>query len=211
MTGIGLAVAMPAVMGYNWLTRANRVLTAKLDAFAFELLTFLSMGRALQGRHAAPSPAACRSAPSSTAGENAMAFGSFDRKNAVAADGRDQHGAVDRRRAGAAGDLHRHRAAADPRGQARPAQGDVAAPTSRSRRRSSSRSTPAARCSGTASASPARTPPAKLRRARARSGRSPRSTCAPTRACAYRYVAETLADASKAGLSKVAFVSEPAK
>jgi biopolymer transport protein ExbB len=35
-------------MGYNWLTRSNRVLTAKLDAFAFELLTFLSMGRALQ-------------------------------------------------------------------------------------------------------------------------------------------------------------------
>jgi biopolymer transport protein TolQ len=49
MTGIGLAVALPAVMGYNWLTRSNRVLTAKLDAFAFELLTFLSMGQALQG------------------------------------------------------------------------------------------------------------------------------------------------------------------
>ncbi len=48
MTGIGLAVALPAVMGYNWLTRANRVLSAKLDAFAFELLTFLSMGKALQ-------------------------------------------------------------------------------------------------------------------------------------------------------------------
>jgi len=48
MTGIGLAVALPAVMGYNWLTRTNRVLTAKLDAFAFELLTFLSMGQALQ-------------------------------------------------------------------------------------------------------------------------------------------------------------------
>jgi biopolymer transport protein ExbB len=56
MTGIGLAVALPAVMGYNWLTRSNRVLTAKLDAFAFELLTFLSMGRALQasGRGAKP-------------------------------------------------------------------------------------------------------------------------------------------------------------
>jgi biopolymer transport protein ExbB len=58
MTGIGLAVALPAVMGYNWLTRSNRVLTAKLDAFAFELLTFLSMGQALQagggGRKAAP-------------------------------------------------------------------------------------------------------------------------------------------------------------
>ena len=50
MTGIGLAVALPAVLGYNWLTRSNRVLTAKLDAFAFELLTFLSTGRALQGR-----------------------------------------------------------------------------------------------------------------------------------------------------------------
>ena len=49
MTGIGLAVALPAVMGYNWLTRANRVLNAKLDAFAFELLTFLSTGQALQG------------------------------------------------------------------------------------------------------------------------------------------------------------------
>jgi biopolymer transport protein ExbB len=48
MTGIGLATALPAVMGYNWLTRSNRVLNAKLDAFAFELLTFLSMGRALQ-------------------------------------------------------------------------------------------------------------------------------------------------------------------
>ena len=61
MTGIGLAVALPAVMGYNWLTRSNRVLTAKLDAFAFELLTFLSMGRALQDRP--PSRAACRSRP----------------------------------------------------------------------------------------------------------------------------------------------------
>ncbi|MBS0520833.1 MAG: MotA/TolQ/ExbB proton channel family protein [Proteobacteria bacterium] len=48
MTGIGLAVALPAVMGFNWLTRSNRVLTARLDAFAFELLTFLLMGRTLQ-------------------------------------------------------------------------------------------------------------------------------------------------------------------
>ena len=63
MTGIGLAVALPAVMGYNWLTRSNRVLTAKLDAFAFELLTFLSMGRALQANRSAASRAACRSRP----------------------------------------------------------------------------------------------------------------------------------------------------
>ena len=47
MTGLGLAVAMPAVIGYNWLTRTNRVLAARLDAFAFELHTFLSMGQSL--------------------------------------------------------------------------------------------------------------------------------------------------------------------
>jgi biopolymer transport protein ExbB len=49
MTGLGLAVAIPAVMGYNWLTRSNRVLTAKLDAFAFDLFAFLSTGQALGG------------------------------------------------------------------------------------------------------------------------------------------------------------------
>jgi len=47
MTGIGLAVAIPAVVAHNALTRANRVLLAELDAFAFELLTFLSTGHAL--------------------------------------------------------------------------------------------------------------------------------------------------------------------
>lgn len=58
MTAIGLAVAIPAVMGYNWLTRSNRVLTAKLDAFAFELLTFLSMGQSLKGENVRPLTAA---------------------------------------------------------------------------------------------------------------------------------------------------------
>ena len=48
MTGIGLAVALPAVMGYNGLTRSNRVLSAKLDAFAFELFAFLSTGQSLR-------------------------------------------------------------------------------------------------------------------------------------------------------------------
>jgi biopolymer transport protein ExbB len=43
-------------MGYNWLTRANRVLTTRLDAFAFELLNFLLIGRTLQttGRSGRP-------------------------------------------------------------------------------------------------------------------------------------------------------------
>src|SRR4051794_11383122 len=50
MTGIGLAVALPAAIGYHLLTRSDRLLTRQADAFAFELLTFLSTGRALQGR-----------------------------------------------------------------------------------------------------------------------------------------------------------------
>jgi biopolymer transport protein ExbB len=54
MTGIGLAVAIPAVMAYNWLTRSNRVLLARLDAFAFELMNFLQMGRTLRSAQAAP-------------------------------------------------------------------------------------------------------------------------------------------------------------
>jgi biopolymer transport protein ExbB len=47
MTGLGLAVAVPAVIGYNTLTRSNRVLAARLDAFAYELHTFVCMGQAL--------------------------------------------------------------------------------------------------------------------------------------------------------------------
>ena len=46
MTGIGLAVAIPAVMAYNAFTRGNRVLAARLDAFAFELHSFLTLGHA---------------------------------------------------------------------------------------------------------------------------------------------------------------------
>ena len=48
MTGLGLAVAIPAVVAYNAFTRGNRVLNARLDAFAFELVTFLSMGQSLR-------------------------------------------------------------------------------------------------------------------------------------------------------------------
>ena len=62
MTGLGLAVAIPAVMGYNWLTRANRVLAGRLDAFAYELYTFVSMGQAL-GHGAASQPASANVRP----------------------------------------------------------------------------------------------------------------------------------------------------
>jgi len=46
MTGLGLAVAIPAVVAYNAFTRANRLLTVRLDAFAYELHSFLVLGQA---------------------------------------------------------------------------------------------------------------------------------------------------------------------
>ena len=86
MTGFGLAVAIPGVIGYNALTRANRVLAARLDAFAYELHTFVSIGQPLG---AAPAPSrllptfarwpAARSRSDSGA---AMAFASFDSRRA---------------------------------------------------------------------------------------------------------------------------------
>lgn len=47
MTGLGLAVAIPAVMAYNLYTRRNRVITSQLDAFAGELHTFVALGQPL--------------------------------------------------------------------------------------------------------------------------------------------------------------------
>lgn len=44
MTGIGLAVAIPAVLAYNTLTRRNRVLQSRLDSFAYDLFNFMVSG-----------------------------------------------------------------------------------------------------------------------------------------------------------------------
>ena len=63
MTGLGLAVAVPAVVGYNALSRANRVLTARLDAFAYELHTFVCMGHALGHGNAASAGSAVQPLP----------------------------------------------------------------------------------------------------------------------------------------------------
>ena len=45
MTALGLAVAIPAVRGYNGLVRGNRVILARLDAFAHDLFAFLTSGQ----------------------------------------------------------------------------------------------------------------------------------------------------------------------
>lgn len=44
MTAVGLAVAIPAVLGYNAFVRVNRVALAQLDALAHDLHTFLTTG-----------------------------------------------------------------------------------------------------------------------------------------------------------------------
>jgi biopolymer transport protein ExbB len=44
MTALGLAVAIPAVLAYNAFTRGNRILLAKLDAFAHDLFALITIG-----------------------------------------------------------------------------------------------------------------------------------------------------------------------
>ncbi|MDQ3494997.1 MAG: MotA/TolQ/ExbB proton channel family protein [Pseudomonadota bacterium] len=44
MTAIGLGVAIPAVLGYNFFTRSNRVTNNKLDTFAHDLHDFFATG-----------------------------------------------------------------------------------------------------------------------------------------------------------------------
>jgi biopolymer transport protein ExbB len=47
MTAAGLAVAIPAVLAYNALARANRITVAELDGFAHDLHTYLTTGAKL--------------------------------------------------------------------------------------------------------------------------------------------------------------------
>ena len=44
MTAIGLGVAIPAVLGYNFFVRLNRGVNAKLDTFAHDLHDFFATG-----------------------------------------------------------------------------------------------------------------------------------------------------------------------
>lgn len=49
MTGLGLAVAIPAVLAYNGFVRSNRVYLAQLDGFAHDLFTLLTTGHSPRG------------------------------------------------------------------------------------------------------------------------------------------------------------------
>jgi biopolymer transport protein ExbB len=58
MTAAGLAVAIPAVLGYNLFVRANRLLLAQLDGFAHDLHAALAVGPRPQATGQAARPAA---------------------------------------------------------------------------------------------------------------------------------------------------------
>jgi len=44
MTAVGLGVAIPAVLGYNFFVRANRVTLSQFDEFAHDLHDFYATG-----------------------------------------------------------------------------------------------------------------------------------------------------------------------
>lgn len=48
MTALGLAVAVPAVLGYNWLIRRNKSVTEKLSEFASDIHGYLMSGSRVQ-------------------------------------------------------------------------------------------------------------------------------------------------------------------
>ncbi len=124
MTAFGLFVAIPAVLAYNAITRANRVELSELDAFAHDLHAWFATGSriaAVPAPHRARprSPRARR--PARTERRDGLRRIQPGRGTRPAE--RHQHGAADRRHAGAADRVHDHRAATHPLGQDRPAAG----------------------------------------------------------------------------------------
>jgi biopolymer transport protein ExbB len=63
MTALGLAVAVPAVLGYNWLIRRNKVVAEQLATFATDLHGYMVSAGAVKPAapvRAAPAPAAVK-------------------------------------------------------------------------------------------------------------------------------------------------------
>jgi biopolymer transport protein ExbB len=60
MTAFGLAVAVPAVLGYNWLVRRNKVALEQLRAFGADLHMVLMSGGGVTRARPAPATAAAR-------------------------------------------------------------------------------------------------------------------------------------------------------
>ncbi|RHW17908.1 MotA/TolQ/ExbB proton channel family protein [Sphingomonas gilva] len=77
MTALGLAVAVPAVLAYNWLQRRNKAIAEDLSAFSNDVLGYMASGGAVRpnvatrGAPAKPATAAPAkpAAPTTTAGQ----------------------------------------------------------------------------------------------------------------------------------------------
>ena len=195
MTAPGLAVAIPAVLAYN----------------AF----YAQPAVAGPARRLCPRPLRAAHGDDRQAPRVALAGAPHGlwqlRRAATNADGGHQHGAADRRDAGAAGDLHRHRAAAHPRGEDRPAQGVEPAPTSPSRTTSSSASCGKRRIVlERRDRSRSTTSAAAFRRAR-RASRSRNCTSAPTGDSPYENVAKVMSCGRQGRPGGIGFVSDPSQ
>ena len=74
MTALGLAVAVPAVLAYNWLQRRNKSIAEDLSAFSNDVLGFLASNGAVRpatvaAKTAPAKPAAATSTGTTTAGQ----------------------------------------------------------------------------------------------------------------------------------------------
>lgn len=73
MTALGLAVAVPAVLSYNWLQRRNKAIAEDLSAFSTDVLGFLASEGAVRPTHGsiaagtATKPATAAAAPANKA------------------------------------------------------------------------------------------------------------------------------------------------
>ena len=65
MTALGLVVAVPAVMGYNWLQRRNKMIAEQLSTFSNDLHGYMMSGGAVRpaARAAASAPAKATATP----------------------------------------------------------------------------------------------------------------------------------------------------
>jgi len=71
MTALGLVVAVPAVLSYNWLQRRNKSIAEDLSAFSNDVLGFLASNGAV--RPTAPSVGTAKAAPVKTTGTTTTA------------------------------------------------------------------------------------------------------------------------------------------
>jgi biopolymer transport protein ExbB len=66
MTALGLVVAVPAVLAYNWLQRRNKSIAEDLSAFSNDVLGYLASGGKVKPSAATPNKAPVRPTPGTT-------------------------------------------------------------------------------------------------------------------------------------------------